>query len=375
MPDPITPTLAVEGPTGPIQAINANESKPSAIAAPESTRPEPRVLGPKKLADRSRVSVAEKLLGRTSKDEPPRTPDGKFAAPEGKKVAPKAKVETPAPNPASEPVAPVEPAPVVTKIKIGEQEMTPEEVTAHVAKLEAAANAQKPALIAPEPPKAPEPAAVVQSAQELEAEEKAREDAFLADFSERVGVKQEDFDKILANGDAVAFNQALARVAMDLRRFATNQINPAIDELRNGMKPIMARESELSEFQKEHNFLAANKDLAGEEGKKAYREGKRFVDGYHDQLKRLVKSGVATADEIENAKTLDDPERFANYVGEHARYIFKASQPAPVAVAPVVVPPKPRPQPPGGQPVGAGGGAPVSQAKAMQARMAHTRGG
>jgi uncharacterized protein YciI len=392
MPDPTAPAapspVPAEGPTGPIQTLNAAESKstvvtPSPNAKPEKpsapatqVRPEPRVVSRKELAERGRVSVAEKLLGREpKKPETPRAPDGKFApkdpnAPAAPKPPAKPKEEA-APEPVAEPA----------KIKVGDQEMTEAEVQAHIAKLTEKANAAPTLPVAaPEPPKAPEPPAPQPTAEETQAEEARKDAEFTQNFIAAHGIKQEDIDKMLATGDSGPLNAALARVAMDARKFIADHVNKAIDEIRSGISPVLERESQLSEFQKEYNFLAApeNKDIADakDAGKQAYREGAKLVRGYLDQLTRLVKSGAATPEEIATAKALETPEQFAADVAYHARNALRSRQAAaPVSTAPVTppAPPKPRPEPPGGQPTGAGGGAPVSTQAAVRARIAHTR--
>lgn len=377
---PAAPSPQTEGPTGPITTLDATANKPNVStvkptekpSAPTNpVRPEPRVVSRRELAERARVNVAESLLGREPKKPAatPRQPDGKFA--------PK---DPAAPKPIAEPAAP-EPAPVA-KIKVGDQEMTPEEVIAHIAKLTERANAAPTLPVAaPEPPKAPEPPAPAPSAEETQAEEARRDAEFTQNFIAQQGIKQEDIDKMLATGDAAPLNIALARLAMDNRKFIANHVNAAIDEIRNATGPLLERESQLTEFQKEYNFFAdaENKDIADakDAGKQAYREGTKLVKGYLDQLARLVKSGAATPEETATAKKLENPEQFAADVAYHARNALRSRiAAAPVSTAPPVTPPappKPRPEPPGGQPTGAGGAPAVSSQRATISRIAHTR--
>lgn len=405
-PEPVaTVSPAIEAPGGAaIQTINAAEAKPSAVTiveAPKSPQmPEARKLSVKEFLQRkgdtdSKISLEK--LDEKGRERDPAT--GKFVkqpkakpaktVPAVKPNAPQAEAPAPTETVAAEPTLP---APV-SKIKVGDQEMTEEEVQAHIAKLEAAAKAPPAAEApkAPEPPAKPAEPAPAPAAPTPE-EIKAREDAFIAEHAKFFALTAEDMptqqkiDEFLASGKPELFAEILttataklaAKIHMRDRQFMAEQVNPHFDRLQQNLEPVMSQQQQIREYQAERDFLSLpqHKDIAdAPDASKALREAGAQLHEEYDAYHAFKSQGQTIPSFLAKAAAYEG-EGWAPALAARTRQIIASRAPvAPAApatppAAPIAPKPAPRPAPPGGQPTGAGGAtAPVSSQQAVLARV------
>lgn len=402
MPNKIAPAPAAAPATpepSPIQApggasiptVNANDKKPSAVVAKltEPDRREPKVRGPREALGIDRRDDPDANIRKQRAEQKTKERDaatGQFVKQPKAKAKPKTEkppIEAVRPQPPTfEPTPPApaaapEPAPQppVSKIKIGDREMTPEEVAEHVAKLEAAATAK---AAAPEPPATPEPAKP--TAEELSAQEAQKDTDFIAQHAPGYTPTQEQMDAMLASGDGKLLGEFIARAVLDARKLIASAVNPMFKQLEDRMAPALSQSEQVAQYQAETDFLAIpeHKDIAAHpEAKQAIRQAGALLHQHYDQLQRLIAGKVATPEEIKFAAALENREQWNADIAYHARRILAQSKPAAAtpAPAPAIAPaPTPRPAPPNGQPNGGTASAPsMSTAAAVRARIAHTR--
>lgn len=154
-----------------------------------------------------------------------------------------------------------------TKLKIGDKEMTPEEIEAHIAALEAKANGTaEPA----KQPDAKQPAAKKEPEKKLTPEEQQAEDQRLD--SEYLDQRAKDFlptekemDIILYGGEPAAklFAQKLAQTELATRKWAEQTLNPIIEQLHSMAQPAFEMYQKVQAYQEEQDFYgnAAYADL------------------------------------------------------------------------------------------------------------------
>lgn len=180
-------------------------------------------------------------------------------APAAEEAEPSAEPATPAPKAAEPTPAPAAP----TKIKIGEKEMDPDEIAAHIAALEAKIKpATEPAPAATPAKDAPKNL----TPQEQQAEDKRLDDEFVerAVAAMPDALDQAAFDKIIADGDVAAFNRLRVRDQLAVRKWMEKTINPIIEDLykfRDEANGAVEMHRTIEQYQAEANFITANPDL------------------------------------------------------------------------------------------------------------------
>lgn len=323
----------------------------------------PKLKGPKELGltDDDPKDVMASIQGRLKegqKGATPRGPDGKFLPKDGGTPAPKAKVVTPQKTdstpPTAKPAAVKPAAPVGTpqKIKIGDEEKTPEEWAKAIADLKAG-KTEKPA----------EPATEAKTEAPAEEDEATKEAAFMEAFTKTMGYTQEEIDDVLATGDPVKFAKLLGRAVLDIRRSFADQINrqfEQIDGQLNGLAPLTGLQKQIEQHRTETEFLTANPEIR--EHPQGQEESRKVMGEYHanyDTVQQKVASGIATPAERHWAGLFEamTPEQYNEQVALHVRSrlgITKGVAPAPPAAEP-----KPKTTPPakpfGGDRPGGGG--------------------
>lgn len=359
------------------KAPSAPAPKAEPINAAKELGLTPRVQGPKEaLGVESPKKAAEKmskeLRERHAKPTlPARARTGQFTkAVDTDHTTPKAE------EPKPEVTAPEPPKPVAAetpKIKIGDKEMTADEIAAELKTLREKAEPKTelpPAAKVEEPEKKPE---------EIEAERKAKETEALAAISKGYAPTEEELDTILSGGKGAVelFAQKLASVELNTRKWMEETLNPILKDLYAGLTPITKREQEIAAYTAEANFLNSYPDIkAHEKGQIEAREVSQLLHNRYDRIQQLIAAGVATAEETKFVQEFESttPEQFADDVAHHVRQRLgitgvaaPATQPVSGAAAPAVVEtpapaPAARPAPHTGQaPTGAGAPRTVSE--------------
>lgn len=276
---------------------------------------------------------------------------------------------------------PVTPAPTpVTKVKIGDTEMTPEEIQARIKELEA--KAAKP----PELPKPAEPAKVdpPPDAAAIAADLKKRQDEFLEKADAVNTIPQDIWDKLI-NADPEglsAITRHFSEMEMRMAERAAAFVNQAIerfDGIDGRLNPILERETLMQQYQTEQQFLNSNPEISSHaEGLKSMREISQELHAEHDDILALLSASPNSSNAARyqaRAKALEE-----NFIAELAKTtklrlgiglapIVPPAAAAPIPI-PVAEPPKPRPVAPSGQMSTAGGS---RAAKAMDDQKAQVQ--
>lgn len=310
---------------------------------------------PKHIVPRTDISPPAKPMVKAPERQ--RGEDGKFLPVEGepKTVIAEPKIETP-------------------KIKIGDEEKTAEEWAAEFKALK-------------EPPKTPETKPVEQKKDEpadkerAAAELKAQREAFITEEAKRYTPTQEEFDSMLAKGDAATFGKYFAQLAADLREWTVENVQPHLTRLDNDMKPITEQQKQIREYESERDFLGQHADIkANSKGIEEARKVRGELSGYYDTIQQKIAQGTASAQEQEHARLFEQatPEKFNADVAFYVRQRLGIKEGTPPTPAPVSAPaattppaPTPQPKPPGGQAPG-GTGAPI-QLSEQQKHIARMR--
>lgn len=327
------------------------ENAPILKDLPKETR---KMRGPADFGMPTAEESSEEM-GLTPKRE--RGPDGKFV-PKGTQQSspstqqPKAKATIPPaaqkPTPTAAPVKAAEPAAATSaptaKVKINGVEKTEAEWAEHFKALEAKAAAAK----APEPAVVKQPDAPAKTEEETAAEQKAREDAFLAKTAEGYAMTPEEYDIILAGGaqGVKAHANVMARQEMKLRQFAANEINKVTEHYDALLAPILNQQTTVQGLMQEAAFLGAHPDIkSNPKGAETFREVKNAFENGYKEIKAKVDAGTATRSEQAWAMLYEDApqEQRMNDIAEHTRAKLGPA-PAPVAAAP------PAPKPPAPKP-------------------------
>lgn len=316
--------------------------------------PEFGVKGPKEILGEDPEETLDKADQAMGKPARERGPDGKFLPKSGKQTEAKPNKNDVNPvvsKPVAKPVQPV--AAVPAKVKIGDDEKTPEEWQQELASLrEKATAAAKP----PEPkpdPKARE-AEASKTAEQLKVDRQK--------FIETEVSKQDEFDEkmhdtILSGGPEglKAHRTLLAKTEAKLREWAADSINSVIDDLKGQLKPILDREKTIGQYSEENGVLNDNPDLkAHPKGLETYRVAKEQYESYFDTVQ--AKGEQATPQEKAWAAqygALSPADRkqaiIANAKAEVAKIPLKTNgNGAPVKVAPRVTTPQRNDRPGGG---------------------------
>lgn len=328
------------------------------------------IQGPKELLGEDPEEATETVDRLSGKAPRERGPDGKFI-PKTDKPKEEAKVEAPKAAPAP---APKKAVPAVQKVKIGDEELTAEEITARMKDLrEKAEAAAKPA----EAPKVPEPEPVAKTPEQITADEQAAEAAFIAENSERYAFPQEDFDKMLASGDPKPLSAMFARAEMNARKWLASQVNPHLEKLAKNMEPVLKTHEQVQQFQTERQFLDANPEIRDHpQGLAEQREVNRILNEQHDRLQRLKNANIATPAELAQLEQFDKttPEQWAADVAHHTRNRLGIGKTAPAQIEPKVVAPKVAAKPASEEPPNENGSRPgaargVGKAQTEEQRM------
>lgn len=255
--------------------------------------PEFGVKGPKDILGEDpeeTLDKAEQAMGKPARE---RGPDGKFL-PKGPKEAKPNKndVKPVVSKPVAKPVQPV--AVVPSKVKIGDDEKTPEEWQQELATLrEKATAAAKPT----------EPAPDLKAREQDDAKKAEQTKADRERFIETESTKQDEFDEkmhdtILSGGPEglKAHRTLLAKTEAKLREWTADSVNAAIDDLKGQLKPILDREKTIGQYSEENGVLNDNPDLkAHPKGLETYRATKEQYEKYFDGVQ--AKGDQATPQE------------------------------------------------------------------------------
>jgi hypothetical protein len=309
--------------------------------------------------------------------------DAHPASPDPKADDPAEPVAEPAPQPAAPP-----------KVKIGDKEMTPDEVAAYVADLEKKAAS----AAAPKPPEKPAEPAGEKTPEAIAAEQKAKDDAFLAqrisafnpaDYG--IDLNAKTLDVILTGGEPAVkmLTDWLARIAaapeMGARKWLTESVNPILEGYKKRLAPLEEMYGGVREHQRDTEFAAAFPDIAAHpEGIKTRREVDAALHRRYDKAVRLQNVGAADEDDLAFIRDFEaaTPEQYQEDVALHTRRRLgitpgaqaaaPAAQPAPAAPnaaepPPATPPATARPKPPGGHAPGGIGAAraPLNPQKAI----------
>lgn len=296
--------------------------------------------------------------GRFKKKDPELFPDKSPTEPPPQLGEPTAK---PIAKKAEKPPEPV--APVIAKVKIGDKEMTPDEIQAELKSLreKAEAAAKPPATATPAAPKAPD--APTKTVEEM------RQAFIAAQIARQDDISEKDLDVILSGGkDALAkFREVRARDKAEEREFIVSQVNPIIDDLRKQIKGITGQVTPLSESfqqntaqQNADKFMNANQDIKMHpNGYEMMVERSARLNREYAAISRLMKDsdGDDFVDEYaERLKEISGDNFFSTLALEVRSKLGLTGQAAPITplapVAPVAAPvaqPKAlRPPPQGG---------------------------
>lgn len=303
----------------------------------------PGVQGPKEAGFGDSAAELAAIDKANGKQERTRNPDGTFSSTEPSAPATVVKDKTPtAPKPvkpvAAKPVA-AAPAPVVAKVKIGDKEMTPEEITARIAELEAKAKPAEAVKPAAEPakPDAPDYAKL--------------DEEFYTKESANYTPSADELDAILAGGPEAATSLArvLAKVDLNARKAIEAQLNPILDAFHSQIQPLINQQQQIQQFTKENSFLSANPDIkAHAQGLAESRKVEAAFGDKRERIQRLIVAGVANPKEVEFARAFDarTPEDIQADIAHHTRLrLGIAAGAAPAAEAPVASAPAQPPAP------------------------------
>lgn len=354
------PVVPIESsPTGlPIPSAPAREPKPVEIV-----QPKPEIIKQPGIVDVKRALNLDKKPSEMLKSEAAeirKRNDSTTIIPVPKIRAKKEPVAAEPVKPAGDttpPPVPSAPAAEPVKLKIGDKEMTAEEIAKHVAELEAKIKApSEPVKPIPDAPKPPEAAAPITTPEQQAADEKKLDEEFTAKLTEAYGLSQEQFDKMLANGDAKEFNAHIAKTLFAERKWLEQTLDPILRDLKDSIAPVMKMHGEVSQYQEEARFFSKFTDL------KTHQEAVRELDA---AARSAYPKEYAAMDEEKRHEYIANGvrDRIKKYGGNTASSPA-ATPPAAAPVAAVPTPtaaptaPKPKPQPPTGN-LGASGGAPV----------------
>lgn len=370
-----------------------NISPAKAISATEKLglKPKGQIMGPKDALGKSATptTVIKSELKRlrekfTPKNIVPRAdepakPTGKLAdrqRDEKGRVLPKTEAapvitETAKPKP-------TEPVPIA-RIKIGDKEMTPEEIEAQIKELREKAEAKP-----KDEPKQADPkeeqAAEQQRQQELGTKRQKFLDERIKKFTELYTPDPKRLDIILSGGPEAAkawaeeISQTVARAVLDTREEMGREINRALSERDAEIKPLLDQQKEIESYRTESSFLNEHPEIKDHaKGISEARQVRQAMSSYYDQIQQKIAQGTATQEERQHAERYEKAtaKEFDDSVAAYTRERLGITDAKPATIQAVTAQPKPepikpQPKPPTGQPVG-GPASPV----AMSSQQAH----
>lgn len=281
--------------------------------------------------------------GRFKKKDPELFPNADKSPTE-----PPAQLGEPTPKPAAKKTEkPPEPTPApIAKVKIGDKEMTPDEIQAELKSLreKAEAAAKPPEPVVPAAPKAPD--APTKTVEEM------RQAFIAAQIARQDDISEKDLDVILSGGkDALAkFREVRARDKAEEREFIVSQVNPIIDDLRKQIEGITGQVTPLSESfqqntaqQNADKFMNANQDIKMHpNGYEMMVERSARLNREYAAISRLMKesNGDDFVDEYaERLKEISGDNFFSTLALEVRSKLGLTGQAAPAAAIAPTAPP------------------------------------
>lgn len=226
---------------------------------------------------------------------------GKFL-PKGEKAPERVVAKAPAKpaKPQPKPAAKVEPPKpeVPQKIKLGDEEKTLDEIQAELKELRELKKTQSEAATPPEEKKEKIP--VERKPEEIAAERQQRRDAFISERAKTYFMDPKELDNILAGGEKAvqAFGTALAKVEIETREAMTAEFNRVIGQLWERQNPLVERDQQLAEYQRDHSFLESNQDIKSHpKGYETYRDIRTKLEQGFERIRQAVANNTANAHE------------------------------------------------------------------------------
>lgn len=265
------------------------------------------------------------------------------------------------------------------KIKIGDEELTAEEI----------AERFKAAKAPPKEEKQPE--AKGPTEEEQKAELATKREAFLkSKLALFTPEKKKEMDQLLIDGKYPEFFRPVIDMVLDLYEDSISQADRAISKVESTVDPLKKHYDTIQQFQKENAFLEKFPDIKADV--KAVAEARAVrtaMNNYYDQIQQKIATNTATAEERQVAERFEKatPEEYDESVATHTRarlgltgkppetkVVEKTPVPPPAAATPP--PARPQPKPPTGQPPG-GSATPtaMSEQQIHVARMRAARNG
>ncbi len=265
-------------------------------------------------------------------------------------------------------VAPTQQPATVAKLKIGDAEMTADEIAQRIADLEAKAKAKEVEKV--EPPKTETPEERAQAKQQEATDLQAKDDEFITASAANYMPTQDEFDTMLASGNPELLAKMFARCELNARKWMAEQVNPSLAKMNERMEPVFKDREEIAQFQTQNQFLTSNPDIKGHaKGVETMQAVQRDLKAAHSRLERLKNANVATPEEIATLKRFDEvtPDEWSADVAHHtrARLGLTAAAPAATPQAPPASP-TPKPQPKAEQPLNEGAARPGGAAPGKQ---------
>ena len=326
--------IAVTEPTAPPppeiiqpQAIDRGISEPGPKIKPADVAKE---LGmsesPSKAIERAAKATRDKLTGRFKPERQTRhKPEARPAATRPKLGEPDSSPEARAALRLGEP----EPNPEDLKIKIGNQEKTAGEWEAYHKELAE--------------PNARNSPGAERSFEAAPQDDTSRREEWLEATAEAFAPTQDEFDKMLADGDTRAFGRMMALVAEDTRKWMAEQVGSRLERFEGQLQPITNQQQQIAQYQTEHQFLESNPTIKNHPGGlRAMREMAGTLRAEHGDLVEFIKAvpnspGNAARQEraraLENSFLTELAKATAAKLGVsgNARAISTASAPTRVA--------------------------------------------
>ncbi len=228
---------------------------------------------PSRAIERAAKATRDKLTGRFKPERQTRH------KPEAKPPAAKPALGEPEPKAAAQ-AAPAlgEPDPE-PKIKIGNQEKTAAEWEAYHQEL-----AEKKTE-----PKAAEPAPGAGKPEAAAQDDTARREKWLEEAAANFAPTQEEFDRMLADGDVKAFGRMMALVAEDTRKWMAEQVGSRLEQYEQQLQPITSQQQQIAQYQTEHQFLESNPTIKSHpDGLRTMREMAVTLRAEHDDLLETI---------------------------------------------------------------------------------------
>jgi len=301
---------------------------------------------PSKANERAAKATRDKLTGRFKPERQTRH------KPEARPAAAKPKLGEPDPKPTQQ--AEPEPKAEEPKIKIGDQEKTAAEWEAYHKELAQPKTEEKPPGAGkPEVPAAEDDA--------------ARHEKWMEETAAAFAPSQEDFDRMLADGDTKAFGRMIATVMLDTRKWVAEQIGDRLEQFEGQLQPITHQQQQIAQYQTEHQFLESNPTIKGHpEGLRTMREMADTLRAEHDDLLETiaaVPNSPLNVKRQERAKVLETAFLPELAKATAAKLGINGSAPAapaataaPAAPARTAAPATPKPRPPAQTGVTSNGG-------------------